>query len=152
MDYAVLAAEMLEKMQSLRKASPQKYIEEALHGEAFVLHIIARHDEAVLPGDISAEMNISSARVAQALNSIEKKGWITRQIDANDRRRILVTLTPEGKSSAEKNHRAVISLAANMLSLLGESDAKEYIRITGRLADIISNYQCASGLAGEEQS
>lgn len=138
MDYTTLAAELLDKMQMLRKASPQKYIDEALRGETFVLFFIAMHGDTVLPGEIGNEMNVSSARVAQTLNSIEKKGWITRQIDEGDRRRILVRLTPEGKKAAEKHHQAVITLALKMLSLLGEDDAKEYVRITGKLAEIIS--------------
>jgi len=151
MDYAFLAAEMLEKMQSLRKASPQKFIDEALHGEAFVLHIITRCGGAVQPSEISSEMNVSSARVAQTLNSIEKKGWITRQIDLNDRRRILVRLTPEGKIAAENQYRKVTGLAAKMLSALGEEDAKEYIRITGKLAEIISSAVDPNGICNGGQ-
>ena len=138
MDYSGLAIELLNKMRLLHKAKSQRCIDEALQGEAFVLHYIMLNDNDVLPSEISDEMNVSSARIAQTLNNIEKKGWITRQIDPNDRRKILVRLTPEGKTKAEKHHQAVISLAEKMLGLLGEHDAKEYVRITGRLADMVS--------------
>ena len=139
MDYVVLAGELLNALHSLRKSSMQRHLDEATQGEAFVLQIIARHEDHVLPGDIRNEMCVSSARIAQALNSIEKKGWITRRIDTNDRRRIIIHMTEEGKRAAEEHHRAILALASGMLSRLGEHDAREYIRITGRLAGIIDS-------------
>ena len=138
MDYVTLAAELLDKMQVLRKSKPQKHINESLHGEAFVLHFIAGHDGDVLPGEISSEMGVSSARVAAALNSLESKGMITRKIDLSDRRKILVGITPAGRALAEQQQQAVIQGASKMLALLGEQDAKAYVRITGRLEEILS--------------
>ena len=137
MDYTALATSLLEYMHSLRRAKHQKSINEALHGEAFALHLISLQNEAIQPSAISSEINVSSARVAQILNSIEKKGWITREIDHHDRRKILVRLTQEGEAAAEEHRIRVLSLAAKMLSMLGEQDAAEYVRITGKLADII---------------
>ena len=138
MDHSKLAAQLLDKLQSLHRARPQKNIDEALQGEAFVLHYMARRTEDVQPGEIGAETGVSSARVAQTLNSMEKKGQITRQIDVDDRRRILVRLTPEGRSAAEAHLRHVLGLVSKILGLLGEADAREYVRITGKLADILS--------------
>ncbi|MCL2085183.1 MAG: MarR family winged helix-turn-helix transcriptional regulator, partial [Oscillospiraceae bacterium] len=82
------------------------------------------------------EMRVSSARVAAALNSLEQKGLITRQINKDDRRKILVGVTEHGKKMAEKHRQDVIGVAAKLLNLLGEHDAKEYVRITGKLAEI----------------
>ena len=137
MNYTELAMEFLKKMQVFHKARPHRNINEAFQGEAFVLHFIFLHGGDVLPGEISNEMDVSSARVAAALNSLENKGLITRQIDKSDRRKILVRLTQEGELLAEKHHQAVVEDAANMLTLLGEHDAKEYVRIISRLAEII---------------
>ena len=137
MCYAELAAEFLNKMQSLHKVKSQKNITEAFQGEAFVIDYIARHGGNVLPGEIGQEMDVSTARIATALNSLEKKGLITRQIDRHDRRKILVGITQEGKDLAKKHRQAVMGVVTKMLELLGEHDAKEYVRITGRLAEMI---------------
>ncbi|MCL1855471.1 MAG: MarR family transcriptional regulator, partial [Clostridia bacterium] len=119
MNYTGLAAELLNGMQSLHKAKSQRNMNEAMQGEAFILGYIARRDQDVLPGEISQEMGVSSARVAAALNSLEKKAWITRRIDEKDRRKILVGITPEGKEVAGEHQRNVLSAAAGMLALLG---------------------------------
>ena len=136
MDKREMAADLLEKMQSLRRAGPQKQINESLRGEAFVLHFIADHDEGVLPGEISREMAVSSARVAKALNALEHKGLVTRQINPKDRRQVLVRVTGEGKALDEKHRQAVLFEAAKLLDLLGDRDAEEYLRITGRLVEL----------------
>lgn len=137
MDYDELAAELLKKMQMLHTAKPQKNINGALQGETFILNYIAHHGGDVLPGEIGHEMDVSSARIATALNSLEKKGLITRQIDTNDRRKILVRITEKGKDLSEKELKIVVATAAKMLSRLGEHDAKEYVRIMGRLVGIV---------------
>lgn len=138
MDYLELAAVMLDKMQLLYKAGPHRNINGAMQGEAFVLKYIASRGSDVLPGEICGEMNVSSARIAQTLNSIEKKGWIKRRIDTHDRRRVLIKLTLDGQNVADEHYRKILEQAAKMLDLLGEEDAKEYVRITGKLADLIT--------------
>jgi len=131
-----LADALLQNLRALHKAKPHKNISAALHGETFVLNYILLHGD-VLPGEISNEMDVSSARVAAALNSLENKGLITRQIDKCDRRKVLVRVTKQGKEEAEKHYRTATQAAAKILSLLGEHDAKEYVRITGKLAQIV---------------
>ena len=141
MDYSQLAAELLNGMLSLHRVKPQKNIQEninkILQGKVFVLHYIASHEGDVLPGKIACEMGVSSARIATALNSLEKKGLITRQIDRIDRRKILVGITQKGKESAEKQRQTVLGIIAKTLELLGERDAREYVRIMIKLAGIL---------------
>lgn len=134
-DYTELAQEFLHKMYILQKGKQQKKTTEFLQGEEFILQYIYLRNEDVLPSEISNQMMISTARIATALGRLESKGFVTRQIDKNDRRRILVTLTPEGKEIAEKHHQEVLNGVAQMLESLGEHDAKEHVRIIGRLVE-----------------
>ena len=141
MDYKELALEFMQKMYKLRQARPQKQITESMHGEHFILQFIAFHKGSVLPSEISNEMGISSARIAATLNSLERKGLIVRQIDISDRRRILVDLTSEGKALAEEHHQEAMEMLTKVLSSLGEHDAREYVRITGRLAETAPQFK-----------
>jgi len=148
MDYTALAAELLDKMQMLNKAGPHRPFIEGLQGGAFVLHYITLKGGDVLPGEIGQEMGVSSARVAAALNGLEDKGLITRRIDKNDRRKILVGITQEGKQYAERHYQKVLETAVKLLELLGEKDATEYVRISGRLAETMmaqeGNIKCCN--------
>ena len=89
-----------------------------------------------MPREISHEMGISSARIAGTLNGLERKGLITRQIDTSDRRRILVDLTPKGKTLVEERRQEALERVTKMFSKLGEHDAREYVRITAKLAEV----------------
>ncbi|MCL2508255.1 MAG: winged helix DNA-binding protein [Oscillospiraceae bacterium] len=139
MDYAELAAELMENMQELHRSRSRGRVDEAMRGEVFVLHYIAGQGGDVLPGEISGEMNVSSARTASMLNNLESKGLLTRQIDTSDRRKVLVRLTPKGKELAQQHRRTALEDVANMLEMLGEHDAREYVRIIGRLAGMPQN-------------
>ncbi|NLY08710.1 MAG: MarR family transcriptional regulator [Tissierellia bacterium] len=136
MDYLELANQFLHYMHIFKGYGHQKKIDETMQGETFVLLYIMRKRRMVLPSEISNEMNISSARVAAILNTLENKGFITRQIDQSDRRQILVDLTVAGKEVAEAHHKKVVSGTAKMLEFLGENDSGELVRIMGKLAEI----------------
>lgn len=135
MDFEQMAQEYLETMYYMRKINSHKEIHDSVHGENFVLLFISQRGGKVIPSDISNEMGISTARVAAALNSLEKKGLIIRRIDAEDRRRILIDLTDSGMEQVKNHYSMVLSMVKNMLQFLGEKDAKEFIRIMKRLAE-----------------
>ena len=136
MDYENLANEYMEAMSLMRRGTnTQKRVNDSLHGENFVLTYIYEHEGNVIPSDISNTMGITSARIAAALNSLERKGLILRRIDVEDRRRILIDLTDAGREQVHKQKQMMMSFVTNMLEYLGEYDAKEYIRILKKLAD-----------------
>ena len=139
MDYFELAKEMMQNMQLLSRAGQQKSINDCVHGEAFVLYFVKQKQGGIVPGDISEAMGISTARVAAALNSLEGKGYVTREIDKGDRRRIIVKLTPEGREYADEQEKFYMGMITEMLTALGERDAAEYVRITGKLAAIMNS-------------
>lgn len=140
MDYTELAMAFMEKMYMLNKARPQKEMNESMRGESFVIRLLDFQGGSVQPSEISAIMGISSARIAAALNSLERKGLITRRIDPSDRRRILVDLTDAGKVTAEEQRLAMLAHTSRMFSILGEENAKEYVRLTGILADYAAQH------------
>lgn len=136
MDYLTLAEEFLEHMHMFKRFKPQQQINESMHGEAFALHQIALSNGRIIPSEISAAIGISGARIAATLNSLESKGHITRRIDPSDRRRIIVSLTDEGREQEEAHRRMLIGTIEQMLRMLGEHDAKEYVRISRKMAEM----------------
>ncbi len=136
MDYSKMAAELLKKMHSMHRNQKQKQMGDFLRGESFVLQYLHLNNGNALPSEISDSMSVSTARTTATLNSLEDKGMITRTIDAKDRRRIVVELTQAGKDVALEQQSKMHKAAARMLSSLGEEDAKEYIRIMGRIIEI----------------
>lgn len=120
-------------MFALANARPNMNIAESLRGEIIVLHYIEKDGGPVKPSEISRGIKRTTARVAATLNNLEKKGLVTREIDADDRRRILVRITHAGRELIKEKRRDAVRMTAKMLSSLGEEDARAYVRITGKL-------------------
>ena len=129
MDYEKLAEEFVKLFGRMERQKERKKVTDSMHGEQFILFFLSAHTSSVIPSEIGREMCISSARIAAALNSLEEKGFITRRIDTDDRRRILVDLTESGRTEVEKHKREIKTTTANMMRYLGEHDAKELVRI-----------------------
>ncbi|MCL2675357.1 MAG: MarR family winged helix-turn-helix transcriptional regulator [Firmicutes bacterium] len=138
MDYRRLAIELIGNMQLPGKERQHKGLGGA-RSELMLLMFI-EHKEEVVPKDISEAMGVSTARIAIALNDFADKGLITREIDDNDRRRIIVKLTPKGKEFVTDRKQIFIDKITEFLALLGEHDAKEYVRIMGRISEIMRKH------------
>lgn len=134
MNYVHLANEFMETMHQMHKRKTQKQLNDSMQGENFVLFYISKHEGNVIPSDISNEMGITSARIAATLNSLEKKGFIARRIDAEDRRRILIELTDLGKDQVQKQYQTIMNMTTNILKYLGEEDATEFVRIMKKIS------------------
>ena len=144
MDYKQLAAELLENMPLPGKARHHNGFG-GIHSDMVILMHVEQKGEA-LPKDISDSMDVSTARVAMALNALAGKGLITREIDGDDRRRIIVRLTPGGRTFALEQKQLFVERIAGFLSELGEHDAQEYVRITARVSEIMRR-ECAQEFA-----
>lgn len=140
MDYRELARQLLMYMAALRKCGEHRKINESMQGETFIINMISLHGGDIQPGEISRHMGISAARITAALNNLEKKGILTRRINPENRRRILIELTDSGKEQAKQNYETLIERTSGMLSSLDMHDAAELVRIIGKLAETVPTH------------
>lgn len=140
MDFRKLAEDFFFRQYEMKKSQSQQKLDESLQGEIFTLFYLNSRGDSVIPSEISREMSISSARVASILNNLEKKSFIERQIDKSDRRRILVNLTEEGREQAADHYKEIIDMISRMLKLLGEEDARDFVRITERILELAPEF------------
>jgi DNA-binding MarR family transcriptional regulator len=109
-------------------------------GEFFVMDRIA-HDMPCSSTDISAsEMqnhpHFTKPAVSQMLNSLEKKGYIHREIDKNDRRKIVVTLTETGDDACKRGKAYFNDRIEQTISRFGEENTRNLISLVNQLAEI----------------
>ena len=135
MDCEVLAEMLVDQTELLFRHGPHKLIGKNARGECFVLRCLARSKAPLLPSDLSEQSHASTARIAVVLNTLEKKGLISRAIDPTDRRRIL-SLTNVGQEYVAVVRTQLREDMKHLLEELGEQDAREYLRITKRILQI----------------
>lgn len=51
-------------------------------------------------GALMTHLQLTSGAVTNRVNRMERNGWVTRDLDPDDRRSVLVTLTPAGEQRA----------------------------------------------------
>ena len=139
MDLESMASELLHFMETLPRRAPQNWLGEFSRGELFLLNYLYVNG-AVSPGAMRDALQTSTARIAAALNSLERKGWINREPDDGDHRRKLVHLTPSGIEHIQDYRNKALQSITGLLTELGQEDAAEYLRITRRMALISRDF------------
>lgn len=103
----------------------QRYVQ----GQALVLLELDRGHKARTPGELAETLNLTSGRIANILKSLQRGGYVRREKDAADGRRVHVMLTEQGKAKAQDLYNGQVEICGKMLCGLGEQDAREFVRI-----------------------
>jgi len=141
MDTELMAAELLRFMETLPRRAPQNWLSDLGRGELFLLSYLHTNGGNAWPSTMRDALQTSTARIAAALNSLERKGWVKRELDASDRRRTLVFLTADGAKYIEEHRNRALKNITKLLLELGQEDAAEYLRITQRMEAISRNFE-----------
>ena len=140
-DFILLAHELFEQFARLGH-SVRPDTRNFTRGEAGVIRTLHLADDAgehgLTPTQIAERSYLSSARTANVLRALESKGWIRREHDTADRRRVTVTLTKIGKEERARRRAQMDAEAGEFLRQLGAHDASEAIRILKRCNEILS--------------
>lgn len=140
-DFSLLAHELFEQFARLGH-SVRPDTRNFTRGEAGVIRTLHLADDAgehgLTPTQIAERSYLSSARTANVLRALESKGWIRREHDTADRRRVTVTLTEIGKEERARRRAQMDAEAGEFLRQLGARDASEAIRILKRCNEILS--------------
>ena len=130
---------LTEFMDVMSKAYYNKsifFLSDFYQSETRIVFLLLKNDCESTPGDISAELGFSTAHTASLLRSLEHKKYIDRLPAAKDRRRVIVTLTDEGKAFADEKYSEITTFFAKLSDAFGENDMNEFIRLMGRLSEI----------------
>lgn len=130
---------LTEFMDVMSKAYYNKsifFLSDFYQSETRIVFLLLKSGGKSTPGDISAELGFSTARTASLLRSLEHKMYIDRLPAAKDRRRVIVTLTDEGKAFADEKYSEITTFFAKLFDAFGEKDLNEFIRLMGRLSEI----------------
>lgn len=122
----------LERILTSDNFSVFERITRVSRGEIFVLKILLLRDGTSTPTEISEAMRSTKGRVSAILNSLEKKGFVGREIDRDNRRNIIVTLTDSGRDYVMKELRECYRIVAHVFEELGEEDSKKFVELTER--------------------
>ena len=111
-------------------------------GEPFALRELAKRG-TMTPSQLAMELKSSSGRVSALLASLEKKGYITREIDPSDRRNILVNLTEAGRRKNAEHVEEMRAMMCWVFQQMGERRTREFV-------DLVVEFMTYASLCGPE--
>ena len=85
---------------------------------------------------IQKKLNISKPAISYILNTLEKKKYITREIDPKDRRKVSISATPEGRAAAEQSMKKYDEIWDEILERFGEDNMKNLIELIQSLDEL----------------
>ena len=97
------------------------------------LGFMEREGRVVRPGDVARICHLSPSAISQTLKSLETKGLIVRARAEGDCRAVSIELTEAGRAMNEAGRRLHDARLDDLIAFLGEDDARELIRIMGRM-------------------
>lgn len=86
--------------------------------------------------EVQSELHITKSAISQRMNSLEKKGFIERKINTEDRRKIVVTLTQTGKDILKETKKSANDNLNKIISHLGEKNIKQLISLLNQVSDV----------------
>lgn len=93
-------------------------------------------DNCVNMAAIQGHMHITKASISQMFKSIEKRGYIVRETDKSNRRKITVELTEDGRRVLYAAKKHTDRMLGEVLSRLGEENAFQLIKLLTKLSEI----------------
>ncbi|MGQ0832635.1 MAG: MarR family winged helix-turn-helix transcriptional regulator, partial [Microthrixaceae bacterium] len=88
-------------------------------------------------GEVAARMHITSGTTTSVLDTLERKGWITRASDPEDRRRVMVDITPDAQDLLDRVLPEVAQLCATVMSPLGDAGVRSLLASLGTLRGVV---------------
>jgi len=96
---------------------------------------IARNGPAAQQ-DVARFLNMSKQTASQLVDTLVTRGYLERSADPDDRRRMMVTLTPRGKQAATKSAAAVAKVDAALARRFSKDDLATTRRVLGTMIGI----------------
>jgi DNA-binding MarR family transcriptional regulator len=78
---------------------------------------------------------VSKAAVSQMLGSLEKRDYIRRETDRDNRRKIIITLTKKGKSAVDAAKKNMDALLLCIVERFGVENSRNLVRLLDRFAE-----------------
>ncbi len=87
-------------------------------------------------GEIIRDLRVSKQAGGQLVDALVLRGYLERQIDAGDRRKLTVTLTERGRAAFETQSAAREAVDAQLAARVGEKRIRQAKEVLDALIDI----------------
>lgn len=88
---------------------------------------------------LGPKMGMRSTSLARSLQALEKEGLIVRKMDSEDKRKVLVFLTAEGKKYRDRSKEMVLKMNQHLLGNIDQEKLKIFFEVMSELNEVLDN-------------
>lgn len=77
--------------------------------------------------DLVGILSLTAPTLSPVISLLEKKGWVTRQVDTKDARTKIIKITEEGIQKRHEAFEIVMDFEKNRLDILAAQDSKQLL-------------------------
>ena len=92
---------------------------------------------------LGPKMGMESTSLSRLLKSMEQQRLIIKESDPNDRRSVLIKLTPDGISKRNVARRVVLDFNRRIASNIGEKRTTEFLQTMAEINELIEQHKTA---------
>ncbi|AAM32547.1 MULTISPECIES: MarR family winged helix-turn-helix transcriptional regulator [Methanosarcina] len=146
LEFRALHSKLFEEMFFKKiAASKNAELKELSKNQPAALMIIGLEKE-IMPSTIGIYMGMDRSSLSRMVDSLEEKGFVRRNNDPEDRRKVLVSLTEKGEKCSEILNKISEEMSVELLGLAGEQDFRDFensletmLRVLRKIDSSISN-------------
>lgn len=129
---------LLQTLKAIRRSEKFKEFIAFLDSGSRGIYVMLRYlkdneNRDVVAGDLAKEMGVTTARVARALKTLEKKGYVERKKIDEDGRKVSVVLTSGGEIALKKREKDIRLTILPWLNRLSEKEQNELIELLQKI-------------------
>ncbi|MEA3214733.1 MAG: hypothetical protein QOJ19_889 [Acidimicrobiia bacterium] len=113
------------------------------HAALNALAVIEGAGAPVPAGEVSARMHITSGTMTSVLDTLERNGYVTRQSDPADRRRVLVDITPAAQHVLDRMLPDVQQLSRALMAHIEDGELKTLLDTLAKINASIATVPAA---------
>ncbi len=100
-----------------------------------VLIMLLGSEESLSPCDIGEQLNVTRGTVTGLLDSLERQKLVRRLPHPEDRRMLVIELTPEGRELLRRLLPEHYHCMANMLACLSDTEKETFTQVLAKIQD-----------------
>ncbi len=133
MQYIVIKNKIANIYQTKNWRNLTKLIDDGYKGIFVILRILQESECDVTAGELAKKMNVSTARIARALNTLEEKGYIMRLSEKTDARKVVIRLTKQGELALNERKKSISATLEPMFENLTEEETDVFFSLLNKI-------------------
>jgi DNA-binding MarR family transcriptional regulator len=108
------------------------------HAGGNALAVIEGAGRALTPGEIGAEMHITSGSITSLVDTLEKRGLVRRDSHEGDRRKVLVSITHDGVELLDRALPRIQLVVREQMAGLSDAERIQLLDLVRRAYDSVT--------------